>query len=205
MPRISITLDQDTAEELAARIDDVTPSLEDVAAQALYQAARQFNANVGYRSRCTCDMLEKCADDPDIPVHFDSRTNEYWIAVDPAKSSVVVRYCFSCGGGAPASKRDLLFVRIPMEERSRLLTLCERIKTFEDAIHRLGPPDVDMPGGLMMQPTDGTDQEKVIVLRTITYKQLSKTADLLFTQRQDSNDLSLMFLAKPIENAMSTD
>ncbi|GLS20709.1 hypothetical protein GCM10007874_37260 [Labrys miyagiensis] len=205
MPHITLTLDQDTADMLAARIDDAAPSLEDVAYQALYQVAQQRDENVGYRRRCTCGWLEKFADNPELPVHFDAQTNEYWITDNPARSSLIVRYCFSCGGAAPLSKRHSLFAHVPPTEKSRLAKLCEGIVTFEDAINRLGPPDFDTPGGMMVPSGDESDQEKSIILRTLMYRGLSDTADLLFSQRPNSDGVSLMVWAKPLEDKRKAD
>lgn len=199
MPQITIELDQDTVDALAARKDSAAPSTEEVARRALYQIAYLPDDKASYRKPCTCGHLERMADNPEFPVHFDKRTNEYWITHDPGRYSLIVRYCFFCGDAAPMSKRASLFAYVPETEKSRLAKLCEGIESFEDAMDRLGPPDFDVAGGMMVPASNGDERDKSVVLRTMTYRQLSDTAEVLFVQKPDSSGVSLMIYAKPLE------
>ena len=58
---------------------------------------------------CTCGFLECQADDPDSPIVFDARLNEYHfeyaspcsdVGCDSAKAQMMIYHCPFCGGAA---------------------------------------------------------------------------------------------------------
>lgn len=140
---------------------------------------------------CKCGYLERAADDPNSPFVFDPELNEYNFeypspcgdgGCEGAKASLVIYHCPFCGGAAPASKRELLFAVIPAEEQRRLYSLLEGIKTLEEAIGILGPPDDDSPHGVTeTYPEQKGKPPTVQSFRTLTYRQLSETAEVCIT------------------------
>src|SRR5262245_1615682 len=100
---------------------------------------------------CTCQYLDKAANDPDNPITFDEDTNEYHFNYRTSEQGVecscpamlVVYHCPFCGGVAPKTKRGLLFAKIPKEEETRLKCLLAPIQTISDAIENFGTPDFE--------------------------------------------------------------
>jgi hypothetical protein len=184
MRQITIEIDDDAAETLAARIDDFLPTVEDVARFVLRNATEIWEEVQGYRRQCRCQTLERQADDPTTPLVFDRKTDEYHILREGGTKAgyAVVYYCFFCGGRAPASKRDQLFARIPEQEKHRLSQLCSKIRTFHDAIRTFGPPEHDRPSGAMTEETDENGRRESIPYRALTYTRLSDVAEVRFTQ-----------------------
>ena len=59
---------------------------------------------------CTCGFLERQADDPDSPIEFDARMNEYHFeypspcadgTCDAAKAQMMIYHCPFCDGEYP--------------------------------------------------------------------------------------------------------
>jgi len=105
---------------------------------------------------CVCRYLTNAAADPQSPIVFDPRLNEYnFVYPDPCadgtcgvgNASLRIYHCPFCGGAAPASKRHLLFAIISPEEQQRLDPLLAEIKSVEDAFRVLGAPSLDAARG----------------------------------------------------------
>jgi hypothetical protein len=86
---------------------------------------------------CTCDLLQRVANDPFYPIVFDTDTNEYHFTWNDG-ALLVIGHCPFCGGAAPESKRALLFAQIPGPEESRLAKLLKGVTSMDDAINRFG-------------------------------------------------------------------
>src|SRR5262245_4549173 len=99
---------------------------------------------------CSCGSLEEEADDPDSPVEFDRRLHEYHIH-GSQRRYVILRYCPSCGGAAPPSKRQQLFAHIDDAETSRLRRLTKPLKTLRQVLKTLGRPDRDLDAGMTVR------------------------------------------------------
>jgi hypothetical protein len=137
---------------------------------------------------CTCGYLQHAAEDPNSPIVFDPQLNEYHFEfLSPcsdgtctgAKATLAIYHCPFCGGAAPESKRDLLFAVIPAEEQRRLYTLLEGIKTLDEAIRVLGPPDEDRPYGVTQtHPEQEGKAPTIQSFRTLEYRHLSGTAEV---------------------------
>jgi hypothetical protein len=84
-------------------------------------------------------MLDRLAADPKSPVEFDERLNEYHLKGQ--REYVIMKYCFWCSGRLPDSRRGELFTEPIDEEMSEVRSIHSRIKTVEDALKLLGPPD----------------------------------------------------------------
>jgi len=141
---------------------------------------------------CTCGFLPEQADDPTSPIVYDPQMNEYRFEYPnpcgegecgQAKASLMIYHCPFCGGAAPAPARDLLFAVIPPEEEHRLYGLLSGIKTLDEAIRVLGPPDGDNPSGLTeeQREREGT-APTVESFRTLRYSGLSETADVCLAE-----------------------
>jgi hypothetical protein len=202
MKQITIELEEDAADALAAKIDDSMPSLEAVARHVLTNASERWEEDAGYRRPCRCQALEYLADDPRTPLVFDTKTNEYHITKDPGDRGghFIVRYCFFCGGKAPISKRAELFARIPDEEKRRLSELCKEIRTFDEAIRTFGPAEHDLPFGMIQESIDENGRRESIPHRMLTYTGLSDVAEVCFTQRA-GDQVSVSFRGKYIGEA----
>lgn len=75
---------------------------------------------------------------------------------------------------------NLFLATLPPEEELRLRTLMDHIKTVEEAISKLGPPDMDCERGepLRLPPTT-SEASTVVFPRTLTYRRLSAFAEII--------------------------
>jgi hypothetical protein len=137
---------------------------------------------------CSCGYLEQSANDPALPIKYDPHLNEYhfWYhspcgdnECEQRNASLVIYHCPFCGGAAPESKRALLFAVIPPEEERRLCKMLGQLKTIDEAIQVLGPPDEDMPyGWTERHPETEETASTVESFRTLRYSRLSETANV---------------------------
>jgi hypothetical protein len=139
---------------------------------------------------CSCDYLQKAADEPRNPIVFDERTNEYHFSYQEPEcegpSTLIIYHCPFCGGVAPASKRDLLFAVISYEERERLFELLRPIRTMTDALSALGQPDRDDAAGEVRSRPEKNGQPPTIeYFRTMVYDRLSSVAEVWIIERPD--------------------
>jgi hypothetical protein len=132
---------------------------------------------------CKCRFLERASEEPTIPIVFDARVNEYHITNvgKDRRGHTNVYHCPFCGGAAPLSRRHSLFATITSTEAERLYKLTSGMKTCKEVVAKFGEPDDDLDPG-MQSNTPGSDTEppKVVSYRTLTYKRLSKTAEVVF-------------------------
>jgi len=137
---------------------------------------------------CTCDYLQRAADDPIRPIVFDPTTNEYQFQYRDEDGRIIgtliIYHCPYCGGAAPKSKRELLFALIPPDEEARLASLMAPIETMNDALTTLGAPDFD-DYCVSSYPEDGDTPPVTLYRRLIRYYRLSKIADVAITERSD--------------------
>ena len=127
---------------------------------------------------CRCDWLERAADDPECPVEFDAKLNEYHIVRGP-KDFLMIYYCPFCGGGAPKSRRDRLFHRLTDTERRRLVSLTKDMRTVQDVTRAFGEPDIRQPvGTVVTKPERDGKPETAQSYPAMIYRKISKTADV---------------------------
>jgi hypothetical protein len=132
---------------------------------------------------CKCRFLERASEEPAIPIVFDARMNEYHImnVGKGRRGHSNIYHCPFCGGAAPVSKRHSLFATITSTEAERLYKLTSGMKTFKEVVAKFGEPDDDLdPGTQSHTPGSDADPPKVVSYRTLTYKRLSKTAEVVF-------------------------
>ena len=149
---------------------------------------------------CDCRTLDRIVDEPEIPIFFSARTNEYRLVYgENSEGAMLVYYCPFCGGRMPDSRRDRLFARITHAEMQRLKNLTRDIKTIDDAIRILGEPDTDSPDGLTCSTDDsGTEPTKIESYRMITYSGLSETALVQITDYR-SDRVGIQFIGKVLK------
>jgi hypothetical protein len=129
---------------------------------------------------CDCGYLERLANDPDMPVQFDARMNEFHFVYGPSGlGKLNIYHCPMCGGKAPESRRAAQFAQLSAEERNRLFNLTNPLKTVSDVIATLGEPDHDRPTGTIVTTPEKEGQPpETKAYRTLTYTNLSETADV---------------------------
>jgi hypothetical protein len=135
---------------------------------------------------CDCVVLDMAADEPDTPIVFDDRTNEYQLVHGKDNGGhMVFYYCPFCGGRTPDTRRGRLFARITLAEMQRLKELTRDIRTIDDAIRILGEPDADIPDGETSWTDDSeTEPTQIKSYRMITYSGLSETAVVEITDHR---------------------
>jgi hypothetical protein len=136
---------------------------------------------------CTCGYLEKAADDPENPIVFDERTSEYQFIYqrsgEEGRSMSVIYHCPFCGGAAPESQRDRLFAAISDTEMDRIALLVGPIETIQQAIDKLGPPQMDSYGVIRNVRRDDPNNPPTIQrCRELLYTTLSEVADVRITE-----------------------
>jgi hypothetical protein len=141
-------------------------------------------------ARCRCGYLRRSADDPESPIVFDRRTNEFHFRYREAgaegDSVLVIYHCPFCGGAAPRSKRETLFHVIPRDEEDRLAGLMEGITTMRGALRRLGIPAWDNRQGTGRRMPEGRGRAPTAEWhRTLCYQNLSEVADVYVVERSD--------------------
>lgn len=152
---------------------------------------------------CVCGYLDRAADDADLPIAFDERTNEFhYLYPDPDNdgelATLIIRHCPHCGGAAPPSRRAQLFKSISIAEENRLYAMADGLNSVEEAVRKLGPPDEDMPVGMTSRaPAMNGDPPVVTRHRILRYTRLSDVATLDLIV-QPSGTLSCHLLAKEI-------
>jgi hypothetical protein len=175
MKRVSILIDEAIERFLEAEIPDTGQPLDERVSRLL----KEISSAYWLPRECDCGGLELAASDPQIPVEFESETNEYAIVArtDTHTSRTTIRYCFHCGGAAPPSRRHELFERVDQREAARISSLFIGIETLEQAIATFGAPDQDIPRGIIKTYIDHPEIEPEVA-RSIVYSNLSEVADV---------------------------
>jgi hypothetical protein len=147
-------------------------------------ARKEGSSNWSHKTdvSCDCGYLERSADNPDIPIRFDEKMNEYHFVYerqDGIGGNLLLRHCPFCGGRAPESKRAAFFAVIPSAEESRLLKLTRAIHTVDDAVRSLGIPDNDYETGMIsVKPEKDGNPPVTEGFRTLIYRSVSVVADI---------------------------
>jgi hypothetical protein len=151
------------------------------------------------RAPCKCRFLERSAAEPGIPIVFDASVNEFHIrhgGKDRGGHSIIY-YCPFCGGAAPPSKRASLFATITQAEVKRLQDVTTGFKSVREVMTRFGKPDHDFDPGMTKYELEAKDKPpKVISYRTLTYRGLSKIADVVFTDLGPERGVPASFMGK---------
>jgi hypothetical protein len=146
---------------------------------------------------CDCHWLERAAEDPEWPVEFDERLNEYHLRHGSGQGQAPIYHCPFCGGAAPRSRRAKLFARVHHEEAKRLHELTKSLRTVDEVLATLGKPDFDRDAGLTDEvPERDGKAGQTEVFRTLVYSGKSATADIHVTLLRGGEVKSIGFLGK---------
>jgi hypothetical protein len=153
---------------------------------------------------CDCGYLDRATKDPDHPIEFDVRLNEFNFIHAGGKFRIY--HCPFCGGKAPESVRATLFSRVSRDEQERLFRIADAFKTFDEVVALIGHPDVDVPmGSWAGTPQPDDEAPRTSAFRHVTYSKLSESADLHFDLHPDgrvaSYSVSGRYLGTPGEAA----
>jgi hypothetical protein len=129
---------------------------------------------------CDCNALERASKEPDHPIRWDERMNEYYIAHGKS-GRMMVYYCPFCGGTTPESRRSSFFAHVTSQEENRIVALFGGVRKMSDVIARFGPPDEEreFAQGARHPGREGAP-ERGEVFRGLVYKKLSAVADVVF-------------------------
>lgn len=149
---------------------------------------------------CTCGFLEREADNPASPILFDKQLGEYHLVYQNSQTGgTIIYHCPFCGGAAPPSKREALFTAIPDEEAQRLYQLFDGMRTLQEVIAALGPPDKEEKRGLTVGQHEEDGQAPTMrSFRTLRYTHLSDSADVVVHAAADEGGLGLILMGKYI-------
>lgn len=109
--------------------------------------------------------------------------NEYHISFkEPSEGHYVMRFCFSCGGEMPESKRHCFFVDMNEDEINQLRSEMGDIQNVESMFRKLGRPDTVHPWSL-------DDFEAIYEIEKYkaqyTYDKRWTTLSLCVTEKED--------------------
>ena len=133
------------------------------------------------KGECKCDYLQRLAEDPNCPVDFDAKLNEFHITGKNGGHHMIY-YCPFCSGSAPKSLRSHLFHTLTHEERGRLCELAKDLHTVDAVIAAFGEPQIKYPvGSITVTPERDDKPETTQSYPTMIYTKLSDTANVHVT------------------------
>ena len=136
------------------------------------------SAHCESKPECHCHALERFADDPNCPIEFDKKLNEYQIVANG--HLWLIRYCPFCGNLAPPSKRDSLFAKMTPDEFARIRDLVAGLRTVKEVLATFGVPDDDIANGGFREFPETTDRPSIRqAFRQLTYRGLSPTVSVM--------------------------
>src|SRR6267154_5694390 len=131
---------------------------------------------------CSCRSVQGWAEDPDFYVVFDRQFNEYSLT-SRDDQNILFHYCPTCGGNLPGSARSEFFEQPSVSEMSELRRKLSSVKSLEDVIALLGPPDE------ALSPATHDPAKKAIygledIKQTLKYGSVSETLDLSVSENE---------------------
>lgn len=91
---------------------------------------------------CDCKNWPQWANDPFIPIWFNSEMNEFIILFgEVAANGIVVHFCPTCGGRMPKSHRGKFFTTPSDEEITDARSILESFTNVDTMRSLLGDPD----------------------------------------------------------------
>ena len=142
-------------------------------------------------------MLERCSKEPDHPIRFDERMNEYHL--HHAGRITMIYYCLFCGGRTPTSRLESFFTHVSAEEKRRLDSLLMGISTEKEVLSRFGPPDEEIDAGVgLVIPGKGGKPTEGIAARQLKYTRLSQEAVVVFHAYGDGR-VARTWHSKPVK------
>jgi len=127
---------------------------------------------------CDCGWLARAADDPAVPIGFDAQANEYYVEMRGSgqmEGRLVIRFCPSCGGDAPVSKREDLFHRITAEDQLQIHQFNNELHTKNDVLAKWGKPDEEIRGGYGI-PESNHEGARMVMFDVLRYNNILRSA-----------------------------
>jgi hypothetical protein len=146
---------------------------------------------------CDCGWLDRAANDPAVPIGFDDRTNEYYVEVrgnGGVEGRMLIRYCPSCGGDAPVSKRRQLFHPVSMDDQLTVQQFNGELHTRDDVLAKWGVPDEEIRGGYAI-PESSYEGARTMVFDVLRYNNVLGTAVVDVIVRPDDT-VSISYMPK---------
>ena len=140
------------------------------------------------RSRTICPCIQSHAGDPDGPIHWDARLEEFSLLVerDGWKHFHLMNFCPWCGTRLPKSRRFLQYTLMSEADANAIEEKLRGATTASEVIARLGEPDRTLPGW-----TPDPDRKKLYgmkkVLRVLNYYRLSPTVRIAVQEYEDGS------------------
>jgi len=151
---------------------------------------------------CDCRVLEHASREPDHPIRWDERLQEYYIVYGKS-GRMMIYYCPFCGGSTPKSRRSLLFHSLTDEEQRRLSNLIKGLETVQGVKAAFGEPDIYQPQGERKTiPERDGKPETTTVYSVMIYTKLSDVANIHVTVC-GMDSVGFGFHSKPIEKEKS--
>jgi hypothetical protein len=129
--------------------------------------------------------LELQANQPDSPIRFDPKLNEYHFIYRTSTSEetmMMIYHCPFCGGRMPNSRRDDLFHRLTRAEQHSLSELTKAMRTVQDVTAAFGEPEIRQPIGMVITtPEKDGKPETTQSYPMMIYTTLSETANIHVT------------------------
>ena len=134
---------------------------------------------------CECKHIENYSRDPEVPIGYDSKFNEYSInfGVDGG-CKIFLTYCFNCGGLLPKSKRSDYFTKPDQDLVKKYKEKLKGVKSVGEIIKILGEPDSQFDGPPIQEKDKeiyGIKEQK----RQFDYTKLSSTFVLSVSEYVD--------------------
>jgi hypothetical protein len=143
---------------------------------------------------CVCNKLFDVANDAKVPIEYDARTDEYYLATEDG-AKIFFNYCFSCGRYLSKTLGDRFFT-VPLDQE--INEIKERIKgvvSIENVIRILGEPDE-----ISDDSTSEYQKKKIYssqdIKRTLIYKSISRTL-IVYIQQFADGEIGVLFTGKP--------
>lgn len=135
--------------------------------------------------KCDCGYPARWAANPNVPLRFDERFQEFHLLERDDGAYLILRYCFWCGGKLPESKRPDFFTKPEEAELAEIASLLKETKTAGEALAALGPPDHTFDG----EPESGTavDDKVVRWRRQHSYTSRWKSLHLTLLEMPDGS------------------
>lgn len=122
---------------------------------------------------CVCGLLRRLANDDDVPICYVLEFNEFHLTYRSSnhQGAIIIRYCPSCGGAAPASTRSRHYYEVSKVELERIYKLASAMASFDEAIATFGLPDEEL--------TVTIERGQALKeCRAAVYKNLSEVAEI---------------------------
>ncbi len=143
--------------------------------------------------KCKCHAISMLADDPNVPIQYNHKLNEYYLAFGD-NGQAPLYYCFSCGGRLTKSKRGQLFTKPSVREKTKITEKIKEARNIDDIVAILGEPD-ERHGEVLHSMEQKKKYGMKNVRQTLRYTSLAKTLNLLL-QGYEDNSFAVMFEGK---------